>query len=78
MIELYNVTYFESEYSDECFSKQFDLTSKRDATNFARSMSKQSGHRSSVYKSKGFYDQTGYFCSVDSKNIATYENGKRV
>ena len=78
MIELYNVTYFDSEYSNECFSKQFALTNKRDATNFARSMSKQSGHRSSVYKSKGFYDQFGYFCSVDSRNIAMYENGKRV
>ena len=49
--------------------------SKRDATNFARKISK--GSYSSVYKQNGRYDFMGKFWESESTLVARYNDGKR-
>lgn len=54
-------------------SHNFD--SKRDATNFARKLSKDS--YSLVYKESGSYNLMGRFHALESILVARYKDGKR-
>ena len=54
-------------------SQKFD--SKRDATNFARKISK--GGYSMVYKVNGCYDFCGRFLESTSTYVCRYNDGKR-
>lgn len=51
------------------------FNTKREATNFARKISK--GSYSSVYKQNGHYDFMGQFWESDSTLVARYSDGKR-
>lgn len=72
MIEIIRVIYTESAVS----IKNFDMKERRAATNFAKSISKKSGHSSTVIKSKGNYFN-GSFYEAESIHIATYADGKK-
>lgn len=52
-----------------------NFESKRDATNFARKISKDSYSR--VYKDNGSYNSMGRFHAVESTLVAYYKDGKR-
>ena len=73
MVEVYVVTYFSG---NECHRCVCGLDCKRAATTLARTKSKESGHYSQVWRSKGFWDNDT-FHDVESVNVAIYENGKR-
>lgn len=73
MTEVYIVTYFSN--NEHC-RYVCNLDCKRDATTLAKTKSKESGRRSHVWKSKGFWNN-GTFNDVESVNVAIYENGKK-
>lgn len=73
MTEVYVVTYFSGGEYCRCVC---GLDCKRAATTLARTKSKESGHSSQVWKSKGFWD-CGSFNDIESVSVAIYENGKR-
>ena len=73
MTEVYVVTYFSL---GECCSCVCDIDNKRAASTLARTKSKQSGHYSQIWRSRGFW-RDGNFVSVESTNVAIYENGKK-
>lgn len=52
-----------------------NFESRRDATNYARKISKDS--YSLVYKDNGSYISTGRFHAVESTLVARYKDGKR-
>lgn len=75
MIEIIRVIYAESANSDRT-SKEFSMTDRRAATNFAKSISKKSCCSSTVIKSKGRY-VNGMFIESESTYIASYADGNK-
>lgn len=76
MIELYCVSYYESNDTDSHTKEYFQMNQKRNATTIARRTSKLSGHDSFIWNCKGFYVDD-VFNEVEATHVATYRNGKK-
>jgi hypothetical protein len=77
MAEVFIVTYSSCGKSYRCIC---NINCKRQAVNLARSKSK-SGSRATVWKSNGVWSGCPFesdFHDIDSVNVCTYDNGKRV
>lgn len=74
MDKAYIVTYFSGDKYCRCVCSK---DCRKEAVNLARSKSKLSKSRASVWKSYGFWNGEE-FNSVDSVNLCIYENGHRI
>lgn len=76
MNELISVSYFKNSFTKDNSIEYFAKTKKKEATAFAKTISKETGRRASVWKCKGYYNGSK-FCEVESSNIAVYVDGKK-
>lgn len=74
MINVYTVTYWESPEAEHCSSRHFSSSSLREASMFAKVISKKVGRSARVWKSRGGYIGSEFY-SEESTLKSTYENG---